>query len=190
MGKLKRNQNIAEKFAEYEEFMSSLKCVPDIVKVCNAKPNHPSSTYANEKISGGEAFSSSSLEVEVKNDDMCNFSIQILGENIPGKVLFRFDATTTGAMHRNNVNFIPLSLQQVGHPHYHRYEKNGYLLAYQPEQLKNDASLGEISGGYDYFCRAANIRGISKGSLPSIDVARRTLDLDLPTDPNEGVTFP
>lgn len=189
MGKLKKNEDILSRFGEYQQYLAARKTVGSPLTPA-VKDNHPSSSYAEERVSGGEFFDSSCLSVEIKHQVQSDFSFQLLGDSTRGRVLCRYDMLHDAAMHRNNVWYIPLDQQQVGYPHFHQYDDKGYFIACQSDPLDPSSATSELIQGFEFFCRKYHIVADDNGNIPPIQWIPPTLDLNFGDDPNEGTDFP
>lgn len=104
----------------------------------------------------------------------------------------RYD--TGGGTHKNDAPHIPLAEQSVTTPHFHKYDSNGYFLAYKTDLLndpKQAEHLFDIEFGFPYFCQEGNVCANDNHGVPEVRVF---YDGVLPfefdnTDPLEGINF-
>lgn len=181
---------IKENFTNYEAYLASRKVVASPFVVSEAKTNHPSSIYAETPMTSTHLFGEVDLSCEVNNTNMSDFSLRILSTIIPSKVIYRYDSD--GPEHKNKVDYIPLPQQSVPTPHYHRFDSQGYLLAYQTEDMKDNSQISnwkDIEKVFDYFCQSGNIHTNIPDDKPRIVVNTGSLPLDLGDDPTNGLNF-
>lgn len=193
MGKIKQNKEIIQKYYEYNNFLNSGKTVSSPVIVSDAKGNHGTSLYSQYPLQAEPPFGNTSMTCEVRNGDHRDCSFQILSDAFAKRVVLRYD--TGGGTHKNDAPHIPLAEQSVTTPHFHKYDSNGYFLAYKTDLLndpKQAEFLFDLEFGFPYFCQEGKIFSTgSKYSIPEIKVIR---DGCLPfkeedTDPLEGINF-
>lgn len=188
MGRVPFNQEIKDRYEEYEAFLEAPKLAPFSIDV-TTKENHPESLMAIEGLTCDNKFDLSSLYIEVRNQSLEDFTFQIMGTNIEGRVLLRYDAKPGGAVHKNNVPYIPLAQQQVDHPHFHKFNQYGHLLAYKTDDMKSNSSrLSQIFDGFYYFCNESNILTEIDNELPVLCLCDWSPNTN--SDPNDGVPFP
>ena len=121
---------------------------------------------------------------------MCDFSLKILSTIIPSKILYRYDSD--GPEHKNKVDYIPLPQQSVPTPHYHRFDNQGYLLAYQTEDMKDCSQISnwkDLEKVFEYFCQSGNIHTNISDDKPRIIISTGNLPLDYGDDPTNGLNF-
>lgn len=128
---------IKENYSSYEAYLASRKVIASPFLVSEIKANHPSSIYAETPITSTHLFGDVNFSCEVNNTNTSDFSFRILSTIIPSKILYRYDSD--GPDHKNKVDYIPLPQQSVPTPHYHRFDNQGNLLAYQTEGMKDDS---------------------------------------------------
>lgn len=194
MAAIKQNKELLSHISDYRLFLNATKTTCDKIVVCHSKPNHPTSIAADYGISFTGFFDDAILCFEIKNADKRNYTLKVQSNKIKEKILFRYDSLTNGAFHRNNLKTIPLEEQRVAHPHFHAYNDEGYLLAYQTPQLKdleNGAIYFDIQNGFPYFCNELHLIGETTNSTPNLKVYKEgVLDIDIAyDDPNEDVDF-
>lgn len=129
---------------------------------------------------------------EVRNGDKKDCSLQILSDAFKKGVAFRYD--TGGGTHKNDAPHIPLAEQSITTPHFHKYDENGYFLAYKTKLLnqpKQAEHLFDIEFGFPYFCQEGNIATESSDDLPEVKVFKEgSLPFeDDKTDPLEDIKF-
>lgn len=181
---------IKDNYSSYEAYLASRKVVASPFIVSECKLNHPSSICSNSSLSSTHLFGEASLNCEVNSANVSDFSLRILSTIIPSKVLFRYDSD--GPDHKNKVDYIPLPQQSVPTPHYHRFDNQGNLLAYQTEDMKDKAQSSywkDIENAFDYFCQAGNIHANTPDDKPEIVVNTGSLPFDFGDDPTNGLNF-
>lgn len=100
---------------------------------------------------------------------------------------FRFDSV--GPAHRNANLPIPIELQQIPTPHFHKFAEDGYEIAYKSAHLldkKSAKALEDIGLCIHHFLQESHVKdeGLSLISSPG------KLPLDFENiDPLEGVNF-
>jgi hypothetical protein len=186
--KTEANQDIIENYDRYELTITGLKETPvSPINVGERKQNHPASLYKNQPVIHESLPDKINVAIELK--EFCNkFSISLNSERFPDCVLLRYDAG--GGTHRNNFPDIPLSEQSITSPHFHKYNRKGYDLAYKTDKLKSEAeakALCDIQFGFPYFCQESNIR--HKNEIPELKIHRDNLFSENNEDPLENITF-
>lgn len=91
----------------------------------------------------------------------------------------------------NNSDFSLRILSTIT-PHYHRFDSQGYLLAYQTDAMKDDTQTSnwkDIEKAFDYFCQSGNIHTSLPDDKPRIVVSTGNLPLDFGDDPTNGLNF-
>lgn len=192
MSKIRPNKELLIKLNEYNSFLNDDKQVSSRIKVSEPKGNHGTSLYSCHPLVSRIPFGNATMTCEIRNGDHCDCSFQILSDALSNRVLFRYD--TGGGTHRNDAPHIPLEMQSITTPHFHKYDSKGYFLAYKTDLLndpKQAAYLFDIDFAFPYFCQEGNIYANDKHDLPEITVGK---DGFLPfeesdIDPLEGVKF-
>ena len=181
---------IKDNYASYEAYLASRKVIASPFLVSEVKNNHPTSIYAKTPMTSTHLFGEVYLSCEVNNTNISDFSIRILSTIIPSRVLYRYDSD--GPDHKNKVDYIPLPQQSVPTPHYHRFDSQGNLLAYQSEAMKDNSQASnwkDIEKAFDYFCQTGNIFSNIPDDKPKIVVSTGNLPLDFGDDPINGLNF-
>lgn len=181
---------IKENYTSYEAYLASRKVVTSPFVVSETKSNHISSIYAETPLTSTHLFGEVNLSCEVNNSSICDFSLKILSTIIPSKVLYRYDSD--GPEHKNKVDYIPLPQQSVPTPHYHRFDEQGYLLAYQTEEMRDSSQISnwkDIEKAFDKFCLSGNIHTTIPDDKPKIIINTGSLPLDYGDDPTNGLNF-
>lgn len=132
--KLQPQQEIIDIYDTYDNFMKAEKRAKNPFIIEKRKKNHEDSLYSCENLSCDISFGNITLNGEIRNSDRQDYSFQIQSDIIKSRVIFRYD--TGGGVHKNNVPYIPLSQQSIDTPHFHRFDKNGYFLAYKTDKLR------------------------------------------------------
>ena len=150
------------------------------------------SLYTKKHLHSEFHFGNTFMTCEVRNGDKTDCSFQIVSDKFKKGVVIRYDSG--GGTHKNEVPFIPLAKQSVTTPHFHKYDDNGYFLAYKTDLLNNPKQaehLFDIDFGFPYFCQESVIYTNDEHELPEIQVFREGY---LPferedKDPLEGINF-
>lgn len=192
MGKLKQNKEILQKYKEYEEFMNSGKTVCSPIIVSNPKGNHGTSLYSKHPLQAEIPFGNAFMTCEVRNGDHRDYSFQILSDAFTERVVLRYD--TGDGTHKNNAPHIPLAEQSVTTPHFHKYDSNGYFLAYKTDLLQDPKQakfLFDVEFGFPYFCQEGRINSTdSRHDIPEIQIRDGNLPFkEDDIDPLEGINF-
>ena len=181
---------IKDNYSSYEAYLASRKVVASPFVISESKSNHPSSIYSESPLTSTHLFGEVNLGCEVNSTNISDFSLKILSSIIPSRVLYRYDSD--GPDHKNKVDYIPLPQQSVPTPHYHQFDVQGNLLAYQTDDMKdhNQASnWKDIEKAFDYFCHAGNIHANIPDDKPRIVVNTGSLPFDFGDDPTNGLNF-
>ena len=190
--KLQPQQEIIDIYDTYDNFMKAEKRAKNPFIIEKRKKNHEDSLYSCENLSCDISFGNITLNGEIRNSDRQDYSFQIQSDIIKSRVIFRYD--TGGGVHKNNVPYIPLSQQSIDTPHFHRFDKNGYFLAYKTDKLNipgQAKALFDIEFGFPYFCQESNIKGDNVEDSPQL-IVRKDSEIEFffdNSDPNEGVNF-
>lgn len=153
---MKVNNELLQIMQDYIQFMDSDKTITLPVIVSEHKKNHPSSLYYVSTLKSVYSFGETKFDCEIRSRDFLSYSFQIRSDKYKSQVALRFDEGD--ATHRNDIPGLPLVQQSVTTPHFHRYNEQGYFIAYKNDELNADiqASLG-IENGFDIFLREAKI---------------------------------
>ena len=171
---------------DYQLFMEAEKEILMPIKVCAEKPNHPTSLYVEGDVECGERMGNVRYDCEMRNKRADNFTFQLLTDKIKNRLLFRFDQGN--GTHRNNFPNIKLQDQSIPTPHFHKYTEDGYIYAYQTEELKA-SPLMNIYEGVRSFCKEAKI-GKTEGMDAEIQVQNiGEIPFEEEKDPLNGVNF-
>ncbi len=186
----KPNDELIQKFANFQNFMKNPKYTSTPIIVKDKRPQHETSLEYEKQLDCSVPFGNSYISIEVKNGDSDNFSAKLMTDEIASKILLRYDSA--GATHRNNFDGIPLLEQQVTTPHIHKYDGQGRLIAVKTEEIlaAQDAAK-DIKIGFPIFCKEANIYGLQSSIYPKIQVGEQAFIPFESTviDPCEGVPF-
>lgn len=130
------------------------------------------------------------FQVEVRKDNFKSFKFKITCRELHQSPFFRFDSD--GDSHRNYDDSTPLKEQKVETPHFHKFDENGVLIAYQTELLKKESerkALEDINFCACYFFQESNTN-LNEHEYPEIKIFPDLLDLEMTDeDPNAGVNF-
>lgn len=173
---------------DYIDFLDADKTLDLPVMVSEHKKNHPSSLYYKSNISATKPFGNTTFDCEIRDRDTLSYSYQIRSDHFKKQVALRFDEGD--ATHMNNIPGIPLAEQSVTTPHFHRYNAEGFFIAYKNEELAAITVFPmSIEDGFDAFLHEAKID--DKGVNPRIQIVEGgVLSMNLqPTDPLAGVNF-
>ena len=181
---------IKDNYSSYEAYLASRKVVASPFVISESKSNHPSSIYSESPLTSTHLFGEVNLGCEVNSSNISDFSLKILSSIIPSRVLYRYDSD--GPDHKNKVDYIPLPQQSVPTPHYHQFDVQGNLLAYQTDDMKDSSKASnwkDIEKAFDYFCQAGNIHANIPDDKPRIVLNTGSLPLDFGDDPTNGSNF-
>lgn len=151
---MKKNREILALIDDYNLFMDSEKTTASPINVIHTKANHNESLYSEQPVVCSQGVNNVDLACELRQKSTTNYSIQLLSRDLTNRLLFRMDEGN--GTHRNNLPYIPLSEQSVPTPHFHRYDSNGYNIAYKSEVIKNIAEPLHINEGLALFCLESN----------------------------------
>lgn len=181
------NTELLSIMRDYVDFMDADKTMNLPVVISEHKKNHPSSFEYKSEIFASSPLGNTSFDCEIRDRDTLNYSFQIRSDRFKKQVVFRFDEGNN--THRNDDPSIPLAEQSVTTPHFHRYNVNGYFIAYKTEVLEQVARPMAIEVGFDAFLQEANIA--DGGIDPRIQICERgIISMNLQqTDPLAGVNF-
>lgn len=186
MGKNSINKELLALMDDYQLFMSAEKSISMPISVSEEKPNHPTSLYVSGKVEYTGNIGEVSFDCEMRNKRTDNYTFQLLTDKIKNRLLFRLDQGN--GTHRNNIPTIKLQEQSVPTPHFHKYTEDGYLFAYQTDDLKENASMN-VYEGVKSFCKEAKI-GEREGIDAKITIQRQgELPFEEDPDPLNGVKF-
>ncbi len=188
MGRIKINNELLRIMDDYNLFMSSCKNTVMPIFVTKEKPNHKTSLYKEQMLVSDKPFGYTSIDCEIRDKNLLNYSFQILSNRLNNRVLSRLDEGN--GVHRNNIPDIPLAEQVVSTPHFHKYDSYGRFLAYKTDSLNsyNEKPL-EIEEGFRIFCEEEMISSID-GSPSRIEIKEDgVLPFDYDNDPLAGISF-
>lgn len=153
----KVNTELLQIMQNYVKFMDSEKSMVLPVVVSEPKKNHKSSLYYTSPLTAGSPLGESSFDCEIKDRDSLTYSFQILTDEFKSRVALRFDEGI--ATHYNNIPGIELTEQSVTAPHFHKYNEQGYFIAYKNEDLKQVVNYPmSLEDGFNAFCKEAKIK--------------------------------
>ena len=190
MGKISHEEKIRNDYNSYNAFINCKKEVVSPFVVEMVRKEHPSSLCATENLECEFPYGNVELYSEIRKANKSDYSLSIKSDIIDSRILLRYDSD--GATHKNNVEYIPLEEQSIPTPHFHKFDEQGNLLAYQTDKLKNEKevnALKNIEFGFAYFCHNSNIYKNRTMDLPDIWVNDGRLPLNYSEDPTEGVVF-
>lgn len=188
MAKLKQNDELLKIMEEHDLFMRNKKHTSMPMLVSKEKPNHKTSLYVEQDLLADSSFGDTIVDCEIRDKNPLNYSFQILSNRIKKRVLARLDEGN--GVHRNNLPNIPLAEQEVTTPHFHKYNKSGYFIAYKSVALTAyDEKPLDIKEGLRLFCEEENIES-SDTSLIEIEIKEEgALPLPYDNDPLNGIMF-
>lgn len=188
MKKPKINYELLKIMEEHNLFMSNKKQTTMPLLVSKEKPNHKTSLYVEQTLLADSSFGETSIDCEVRDKNPLNYSFQILSNRINNRVIARLDEGN--GVHRNNLPHIPLAEQEVTTPHFHKYDKNGYFVAYKTDALSAyDEKPLDIEEGLRLFCEEEKIES-SNSDLVDIQIKEEgALPIPQDTDPLNGIMF-
>lgn len=181
---------IKENYNNYTAYLAAHKVVASLFSVTEVKDNHPSSLYAETKLTSIYMFGDVSMSCEIKNSDVSDFKLALLSTIIPSKTLFRYDSK--GPDHKNKVDYIPLNQQSVPTPHYHQFDDHGNLLAFQTPEMADETKeqeLRDVETAFEFICQMKNIHTNQPDDKPKIVVATGNIPFDYGDDPINGLNF-
>lgn len=190
MSNIPHEEKIKKDYESYHSFINSKKEVVSPFVVEDARKEHPSSLCATKELTCELSYGKIELYSEVKKANTSNYSLSIKSDVIDSRILLRYDSD--GPTHKNSVDYIPLEDQSVPTPHFHKFDEQGNLLAYQTDKLKNEKevnALKNIEFGFAYFCQNGYIYKNKTMDLPEIWVNNGMLPLDYNEDPTNGINF-
>lgn len=162
----------------YKYFLAAPKYIVGPIDIRKGKKNHKGSYIFSGKLFFSRSFiTSARVNIEVSVTSCVGFSASILSDDIEEKMLFRMD--TKGGAHCNYASDCFLDIEKyVPVPHFHYYDKNGFLYAYQTDALKNENVRYDMQEGLNTFFSEMNIRDIKTGDIPKVllPVVSTTLD--------------
>src|SRR5690606_38262052 len=128
---------VGEKFEFYERLVSGKKnTLCDAINV-NSVGNNNKILESNVEVSHCDPLEDSMyLTVEVNKKNQGNFKFKLKYNKFIPAPFFRFDSV--GKTHRNKIDGVSLKELQITPPHFHKFNKEGFEIAYKTEQLKND----------------------------------------------------
>lgn len=185
MGKNKEKDIIKNNFEHYQDIGSAEKRLTDSVIFIEPRQNHVTRDQGEVAL---ESYISETLklEVEVSNVSAQDFKFKVFDRSFMSTPCYRFDSD--GEAH-NNLGDIPLRERQITTPHFHKFDKNGNLIAYKTAHLKEqeDTVLSDQKLAFAIFAEEENI---VYDSVPDI---RRDGELFAPdnvlADPLQGEQF-
>ena len=180
---------IKENYKSYTAYLAARKVVASPFSVTEPKDNHPSSLYAETKLTSTYMYGDASMSCEIKNSDLSDYKLALLSTIIPSKTLFRFDSK--GPDHKNKVDYIPLNQQSVPTPHYHQFDEEGNLLAYQTPEMADEKKQEwhDVVATFDFLCQMKNIHANQPDDKPRILVTTGNIPFDYGDDPINGLSF-
>jgi len=186
MKKNSKNKELLALMDDYQLFMNAEKVISMPIKVSEVKSNHPTSLYVEGRVEYTGNIGEISYDCELRNKRTDNYSFQLLSNKIKNKLLFRLDQGN--GTHRNNYPGIKLQEQSVPTPHFHKYTEDGYLIAYQTDELKEN-TLMKVFEGVKSFCKEAKI-GQGDGADAEVSVQDNwEIPFQEDIDPLNGVNF-
>ena len=188
MAKPKQNYELLKIMEEHDLFMRNKKHTMMPILVSKEKPNHKTSLYFEQELTADSSFGETKVDCEIREKDRLNYSFQIISDKIKNRVLARLDEGN--GVHRNNLPHIPLAEQEVTTPHFHKYDKSGYFLAYKSDSLyAYENTPLDIKEGLRLFCEEEKIES-SNSALIEIQIKEDgALPFEHDIDPLNGIMF-
>ncbi len=182
---------VGEKFEFYESLVSGKKnTIHDTINLTSVGNNNKILESNVEVIHCDPLEDSMYLTVEVNKKNQGNFKFKLKYNKFIPAPFFRFDSV--GKTHRNKIDGVKMNDQQITPPHFHRFNKEGFEIAYKTEELKNEETakaLRDINFCLAHFCHESNTR-VNEDEFPNIEVMPDTLGLQIfEDDPNQNVDF-
>lgn len=190
MSNIPHEEKIKKDYEGYYNFLNSKKEIVSPFIVRDVRKEHPSSLCATEELICELPYGKTELYSEVKKSTTYSYSLSIKSDIIDSRILLRYDSD--GPTHKNSVDYIPLEDQSIPTPHFHKFDEQGNLIAFQTDKLKNEKeanALKNIEFGFAYFCQSGNIIKNKTMDLPEIWVNDGMLPLDYNEDPTDGINF-
>lgn len=181
---------IVENYEYYKKLLSDRKSIFSEIIEINSVGNNANTLEKIEKIriSGITDDLTFTVNVKLKNHNFFQFKLRY--EKFCPQHFFRFDSD--GDTHRNKIDGIPLELQIVPTPHFHKYHESGIEIAYQTDKLLNEhekKALEDINLCVVHFFHESNTR-LNEDDFSEIKILTNTLGFSFSSkDPNENITF-
>jgi len=187
----KKHSVIRDNFDFYNKLLEERKSVfSEVIGICKTG-NNANTLEKIEPVKHPSISDEMILIVDVKINNHNFFQFKLRYQTFFDEPFFRFDSD--GVTHHNKIDGIPLHLQAVKPPHFHRFNADGLEIAYQTEKLLNETekkALEDINLCIAYFFQESNTR-LNQNEFPVIKILPGTLGFSFITeDPNQNVTFP
>lgn len=128
------------------------------------------------------------LEVIINESNRKRFNFTIEHEISAPLRAARFDSD--GQAHKNNIPNIPLELQQVTTPHFHKFRDDGYFFAYKTNPLIENESDLSINKMFPIFCEEFHITYPKENDvLLDISMEGELNFGETDFDPHENINF-
>lgn len=182
---------VGEKFAFYENLVSGKKTtITDTINL-NSVGNNNKILESSVEVNHCDSLEDEMfLTVEVNKKNQGNFKFKLKYNGFIPAPFFRFDSV--GTTHRNKIDGVNLKDLQVTPPHFHRFNNEGFEIAYKTEELKNNETaeaLRDINFCLAHFCHESNTR-VNEDEFPNIEVMPDTLGMQIfEDDPNQNIDF-
>jgi len=186
----KRFKEIQDNYNFYNKLLEERKSVFSEVLEINNLSNNANTIEETIPVKHPAVNDEMLLIVDVKINNHNFFQFKLRYKSFFPKPFFRFDSD--GDTHWNRIDGIPLELQGITTPHFHKYNENGLEIAYKTDKLideKEKKALEDINLCVIHFFHEANIR-LHEDEFPEIKIMSNTLGFTFTKqDPNKNINF-
>lgn len=189
--KIEHIPEVAEHYTTYLDMLNGDKQVDESPITLRRKKTNEDRLIAKTVLQHDSFSEGLELIVEASSWNRQNFGFKIRALSLSSVPCFRFDGD--GPAHNNVLPDVPLSARQVTTPHFHKCQKNGFLIAYKTPALLSQGDARalqmDINLAVAHFCQEAKITHPSE-TYPKIDFETGELAISPPEfDPLSGVSF-
>ncbi len=186
----KRNHKVRDNYALYNSLLAERKSIfSEVIEIKNVG-NHPRTLEAPIEVTHPDIPDKMVLLVDVKVNNYSFFQFKLRYKEFLQNPIFRFDSD--GDTHWNRIEGIPLNEQQIPTPHFHKFNQDGFEIAYKTDQLLDTTkskALEDIEVCIAHFFHECNIR-LMEDSFPTIKILSNQLGFSyIKVDPNENIQF-
>ncbi len=186
MGK-QQNLDVKNNYAFYVWLLEHLKVVISSPIYLSQKPDNVKYLLGDVGLTCDKE--NLQLLAERNKATVTHYGIKIRALCLCPHPIMRFDSD--GPTHSNNFESIPLSERQVTTPHFHRFNEDGFEIAYKTAFLtaENEPNIqNDMNLGLRHFSEIGNVR-CADNAFPTVEDAVPTLFDTLESDPLNGVSF-
>lgn len=189
----KRVIEIKDNFAKYEELLIAIKNTSTRTIILDEiKSNHQNTRIKKVDVSHSTIPDNLELIIESKIENKRDFKFKLRAPKYVGIPFFRFDSD--GLAHYNRLPNVELPRQKIGTPHFHRFDANGWNVAYKTEALKNEnereALMNDINLCMAHYCDESQTFYNNDVYIEVIQTPPSELDFDINNDnPTTGVEY-